>query len=95
MLRNRGLFGRSAPPNWRNPEGKGWDALVSQDLKKAAMERVFGLRSSCSFVVSHLQLGLLLQLLEAPLSHESSERVAVYLTNSLTGWVPPKGQSNI
>ena len=73
-------------------KAKGGDALVSQDLKKAAMERVFGFEIlPAPFVVSHLQLGLLLQLLQAPLSYDSSERVAVYLTNSLTGWTPPKG----
>ena len=71
---------------------KGGDALVSQDLKKAAMERVFGFEIlPAPFVVSHLQLGVLLQQLQAPLSYDSSERVAVYLTNALTGWEPPKG----
>ena len=71
---------------------KGGDALVSQDLKKAAMERVFGFEIlPAPFVVSHLQLGVLLQQLQAPLSYETSERVAVYLTNALTGWEPPKG----
>jgi hypothetical protein len=71
---------------------KGGDALVSQDLKKAAMERVFGFEIlPAPFVVSHLQLGILLQQVQAPLSYESSERVAVYLTNALTGWEPPYG----
>ena len=56
------------------------------------MGRVFGFEIlPAPFVVSHLQLGLLLQLLQAPLSYDSSERVAVYLTNALTGWVPPIG----
>ncbi|MGC1245049.1 MAG: type ISP restriction/modification enzyme, partial [Spirulinaceae cyanobacterium] len=40
------------------------------------------------FVVAHLQLGLLLQNLGVPLVEER-ERVAVYLTNALTGWQPP------
>src|SRR5207237_854255 len=34
---------------------------------------------------------LLLQNLGAPLSEATKERVAVYLTNALTGWEPPKG----
>ena len=34
---------------------------------------------------------MLLQNLGAPLSDENAERVGVYLTNSLTGWEPPKG----
>jgi hypothetical protein len=42
-------------------------------------------------VVSHLQLGLMLQAQGAPLSHKKQERVGVYLTNALTGWEPPKG----
>ena len=73
-------------------KAKGGDALVAQDIKKAATERVFGFELlPAPFVVAHLQLGLLLQQLQAPLSHEKSERAAIYLTNSLTGWEPPKG----
>jgi len=76
-------------------KAKGGDALVAQDLKKAAMERIFGFEIlPAPFVVSHLQLGLFLQQHQVPLSYDSSdssERVAVYLTNALTGWEPPKG----
>lgn len=71
---------------------RGSDALAAADLKRAAMERVFGFEIlPAPFVVAHLQLGLLLQNLGAPLSAKTSERVGVYLTNSLTGWQPPKG----
>ncbi len=71
---------------------KGEDALVAHDLKRAAMERVFGFEIlPAPFVVAHLQLGLLLQNLGAPLSHQSHERVGVYLTNALTAWDPPEG----
>ena len=70
---------------------KGGDALLASDLKKAAMTRVFGFEIlPAPFVVSHLQLGLLLHRLGVPLSHERDERVGVYLTNSLTGWEPPR-----
>jgi len=70
---------------------KGGDALIASDLKKAAMTRVFGFEIlPAPFVVSHLQLGLILHDLGAPLSAKASERVGVYLTNSLTGWEPPK-----
>ncbi|HUU32230.1 MAG TPA: type ISP restriction/modification enzyme, partial [Phycisphaerae bacterium] len=70
----------------------GGDALIPSDLKKAAMTRVFGFEIlPAPFVVSHLQLGLMLQRLGAPLSVRDNERVGVYLTNSLTGWEPPKG----
>jgi predicted helicase len=70
---------------------KGADALTAQQVKKAAMERVFGFEIlPAPFVVSHLQLGLLLQNLGAPFSDDNHERAAVYLTNALTGWEPPK-----
>jgi hypothetical protein len=71
---------------------KGNNALVSDELKNAAMHRVFGFEIlPAPFVVSHLQIGLLLQHLDAPLAEKGTERVGVYLTNSLTGWEPPKG----
>ena len=71
---------------------KGGDALVASDLKQAAMNRVFGFEiMPAPFVVSHLQLGLMLQAQGAPLSQKKGERVGVYLTNALTGWEPPKG----
>jgi hypothetical protein len=69
---------------------KGGDALVASDLKEAAMNRVFGFEIlPAPFVVSHLQLGLMLRAEGAPLSQ--SERFGVYLTNALTGWQPPQG----
>jgi predicted helicase len=67
----------------------GGDALVAHDLKDAAMNRVFGFEIlPAPFVVSHLQLGLLLQTFGAPLDGQGQERVGVYLTNALTGWEP-------
>jgi len=70
---------------------KGGDALIGQDLKRAAMERVFGFEIlPAPFVVAHLQLGLLLQSLGAPLSESKQERARVFLTNALTGWEPVK-----
>lgn len=72
---------------------KGGDALVANDLKKAVMERVFGFEIlPAPFVIAHLQLGLELETLGAPLSDRSDppERAGVYLTNALTGWEPPK-----
>lgn len=73
-------------------KSKGDDPLTAQKVKQFAMERVFGFEVlPAPFVISHLQLGLLLQQLGAPLSDTGDERVGVYLTNSLTGWEPPKG----
>jgi hypothetical protein len=70
----------------------GDDALVAADLKEAAKNRVFGFELlPAPFVVSHLQVGLLLQNLGAPLAEKGNERVGVFLTNALTGWEPPKG----
>src|SRR5439155_8859397 len=71
---------------------KGENGLLASDLKDSARNRVFGFEIlPAPFVVSHLQLGLLLQNLGAPLSEAKKERDAVYLTNALTGWEPPKG----
>ncbi len=71
---------------------RGDDALAGSDLKRAAMERVFGFELlPAPFVVAHLQLGLLLQHYGAPLSDAKEERAGVYLTNALTGWEPPTG----
>ncbi len=74
---------------------RGGDALVAHDLKKAAIERVFGFEIlPAPFVISHLQIGLELENLGAPLSDagDAPERAGVYLTNALTGWEPPKGK---
>jgi hypothetical protein len=71
-----------------NLQDKGMGALVGAELKKAAMNRVFGFEIlTAPFVVAHLQLGLVLQNLDVPLS-DDQERVGVYLTNALTGWNP-------
>ncbi|MBF6560079.1 MAG: N-6 DNA methylase [Candidatus Binataceae bacterium] len=71
---------------------KGGDALTAQEIKRAAIERVFGFEIlPAPFVVTHLQIGLLLQSLGAPLSDAKKERAGVYLTNALTGWEPPDG----
>jgi len=65
------------------------DGLTQNDLKHIALSRVFGFEIlPAPFVVSHLQLGLLLQKLDAPLAADGSERCGVYLTNALTGWEP-------
>ena len=77
-------------------EEKGADALMAQQLKKAAMKRVFGFEIlPAPFVVAHLQLGLMLKNLNAPLSDKKNERVGVYLTNALTGWEPEKNPKNL
>ena len=55
-------------------------------MKRAATQRVFGFEiMPAPFVVSHLQVGLTMQALDAPLSNDETERAGVYLTNALTG----------
>lgn len=64
----------------------GGDALAAQDLKQAAMSRVFGFEiMPAPFVIAHWQVGLLLADAGAPLT-AGNERAAIYLTNALTGW---------
>ncbi len=68
---------------------RGEDALAASDIKEAALRRIFGFEiMPAPFVVAHLQLGLLLQHLGAPLDQSKNERASVYLTNALTGWEP-------
>jgi hypothetical protein len=69
---------------------KGADALLADDIKEAARDRVFGFElMSAPFVIAHWRVGNLLASLGAPLDPKKHERAAVYLTNSLTGWEPP------
>ena len=71
-------------------KANGNDALTAQRLKKAAIGRVFGFEIlPAPFVISHLQLGLLLRTLAAPFSDTKNVRVSI-LPNALTGWEPPK-----
>ena len=70
-----------------NLAGRGLGALVGSRVKQAAMERVFGFEiMPAPFVVAHLQVGLAMQDLDAPLADDGTERAGVYLTNALTGW---------
>jgi len=77
-----------------NLEGKGLGALTGARVKEAATQRVFGFEiMPAPFVVAHLQVGLTMQELDAPLSEDgpnsiSDERAGVFLTNALTGWEP-------
>ena len=72
-----------------NLEGQGLGALVGARVKQAAMERVFGFEiMPAPFAVAHLQVGLTMQRLDAPLAEDGSERAGVFLTNALTGWEP-------
>ena len=72
-----------------NLEGRGMGALAGARVKQAATERVFGFEiMPAPFVVAHLQVGLTMQGLDAPLADDGAERPGVFLTNALTGWEP-------
>ncbi len=75
-------------------KAQGGDALAAHQLKLAATTRLFGFELlPAPYVVAHLQIGLLLRQLGAPLGHHADgtdERAGVYLTNALTGWEPAK-----
>ena len=72
-----------------NLQGRGFGALAGARVKQAATERVFGFEiMPAPFVVAHLQVGLTMQDLDAPLADDETERAGVFLTNALTGWEP-------
>ena len=72
-----------------NLKERGLGALTGARVKQAATQRVFGFEiMPAPFVVAHLQVGLTMQALDAPLSEDGAERAGVFLTNALTGWEP-------
>ena len=72
-----------------NLKDRGLGALAGARVKQAATERVFGFEiMPAPFVVAHLQVGLAMQDLDAPLSGDGDERAGIFLTNALTGWEP-------
>ena len=72
-----------------NLKGQGLGALAGARVRQAATERVFGFEiMPAPFVVAHLQVGLTMQDLDAPLADDGAERAGIFLTNALTGWEP-------
>ena len=72
-----------------NLENRGLGAVAGARVKQAATQRVFGFEiMPAAFVVAHLQVGLTMQELDAPLADTGGERPGVFLTNALTGWEP-------
>ena len=79
-----------------NLEGRGLGALAGARVKQAATERVFGFEiMPAPFVVAHLQVGLTMQDLDAPLADDGTERTGVFLTNALTGWEPTEKEKQL
>ena len=63
---------------------QGLGALAGAEVRKATTARVSGFEiMPAPFVVAHLQVGLTMQSLDAPLAEDGSD-----LTNALTGWEP-------
>ena len=72
-----------------NLQDRGLGALTGAEVKRAATGRVFGFEiMPAPFVVAHLQVGLTMQALDAPLAEDGDERAGIFLTNALTGWEP-------
>ncbi|MGQ0663835.1 MAG: type ISP restriction/modification enzyme [Pseudomonadota bacterium] len=69
---------------------RGEDALLGEDLKRAATSRVFGFEiMPAPFVIAHWQIGTLLRNAGTVFEDAKNERAMVFLTNALTGWEPP------
>ncbi|MEM1054675.1 MAG: type ISP restriction/modification enzyme [Bacteroidota bacterium] len=66
-------------------EAQGEGALLGDKLRRAATDRLYGFEVlTAPFVVAHLQIGLALAGVGAPMPE--GKRAAIYLTNALTGW---------
>ena len=79
-----------------NLERQGLGALAGARVKRAALERVFGFEiMPAPFVVAHLQVGLAVRELDAPLADDGTERAGVFLTNALTGWEPTEREKQL
>ena len=77
-------------------QGQGLGALTGSRVKRAALERVYGFEiMPAPFVVAHLQVGLTMQDLDAPLTDDGTERPGVFLTNALTGWEPTEKEKQL
>ncbi|MEO6740062.1 MAG: type ISP restriction/modification enzyme [Chthoniobacteraceae bacterium] len=72
------------------------EALAGLMIKEAAQKRLFGFELlPAPYVVAHLQIDLLLRRWNGDLDHDKGERAGVFLTNALTGWVPPEEPKTI
>ena len=74
----------------RLKEGYG-EAQAALKIREVAKKRLYGFELlPAPYVVSHLQIDLMLTRWGAALDHDHDERAGVFLTNALTGWVPVK-----
>jgi hypothetical protein len=76
-------------------EGYG-ESQAGLKIKEVAKHRLYGFELlPAPYVVSHLQIDLMLTRWGAALDHEQDERAGVFLTNALTGWVPIKSPKDL
>ena len=76
-------------------EGYG-ESQAGLKIKEVAKHRLYGFELlPAPYVVSHLQIDLMLTRWGSPLDHEKDERAGVFLTNALTGWVPIKSPKDL
>ncbi|MXX71246.1 MAG: N-6 DNA methylase [Gemmatimonadetes bacterium] len=79
-----------------NLQEQGLGALSGEAVRNAATERVFGFEiMPAPFVVAHLQVGLTMENLDAPLADDGTERANVFLTNALTGWTEGRREAQL
>jgi len=76
------------------------DDFVGEDVREAALSRVFGFEIlSAPYVIAHWRITDYLESINAPLDTMDENgfprRAAVYLTNALTGWVEDPDDVNI
>jgi hypothetical protein len=72
------------------------EAQAALKIREVAKNRLYGFELlPAPYVVSHLQIDLMLSRWGARLNHEKDERAGVFLTNSLTGWVPIKAPKDL
>ncbi len=69
-------------------------SVAAERLKEAALTRVIGFEIlPAAFIIAHLHLALTLRRLGVQLT--DTDRLRVYLTNSLTGWDPKHGSPSM
>jgi len=67
------------------------EAQAGLQALEAARDRVFGFELlPAPYVVAHLRLDILFKRWQTSFSPATGERPAIFLTNALTGWEPPK-----
>ena len=73
-----------------------WVRSLAHGSNRRRLDRVFGFEiMPAPFVVAHLQVGLTMQSLAAPLADDKNERPGIFFTNALTGWEPTDKEKQV